>query len=82
MSWYHFAEVALSATDHRAAERTFQVLTQVSDVRRSPLGGKVTSGADFYEPENYVIQAASKHDFEGFYRQELPQRRATHPLRA
>ncbi|HOV31685.1 MAG TPA: primosomal protein N', partial [Anaerolineaceae bacterium] len=69
------AEVGLKLPDYRAAERTFQVLTQVSGrAGRSPLGGKVI--LQTYEPENYVIQAASKHDFEGFYRQELAQRRA------
>jgi len=68
------AEVGLKLPDYRAAERTFQVLTQVSGrAGRSPLGGKVI--LQTYEPENYVIQAASKHDFEGFYRQELAQRR-------
>ena len=29
-----------------------------------------------YQPENYVIQAAARHDFEAFYQQELEQRKA------
>jgi len=50
------------------------VLTQVAGrAGRSPLGGQVV--LQTYQPENYVIQAASKHDFEGFYRQELALRK-------
>ena len=68
------AEVGLNLPDYRAAERSFQVLTQVSGrAGRSPLGGEVV--LQTYQPENYVIQAASRHDFGGFYEQELEYRR-------
>ncbi|MFZ3070138.1 MAG: primosomal protein N', partial [Anaerolineaceae bacterium] len=68
------AEVGLNLPDYRAPERTFQVLTQVAGrAGRSPLGGKVI--LQTYQPDNYVIQAASRHDFEGFYAMELAQRR-------
>ena len=68
------AEVGLNLPDYRAAERSFQVLTQVAGrAGRSPLGGQVV--LQTYEPDNYVIQAASRHDFEGFYKQELALRK-------
>ena len=69
------AEVGLNLPDYRAAERSFQVLTQVAGrAGRSPLGGQVV--LQTYQPDNYVIQAASRHDFEGFYQQELELRKA------
>ncbi len=67
------AEVGLNLPDYRAAERTFQVLTQVAGrAGRSPLGGQVI--LQTYEPDNYAIRTAAHHDFEGFYRQELAYR--------
>ena len=68
------ADVGLNLPDYRAAERTFQVLTQVAGrAGRSPLGGEVL--LQTFQPEHYAIQAAAGHDFRSFYRQELEYRR-------
>ena len=68
------AEVGLNLPDYSAAERSFQVLTQVGGrAGRSPLGGEVV--LQTYQPDNYVIQAAATHYYDGFYKQELQLRR-------
>jgi primosomal protein N' (replication factor Y) len=69
------ADVGLSLPDLRAGERAFQILTQVAGrAGRSLLGGKVV--LQTFQPEHYVIQAAAKHDYDGFYTQELAHRRS------
>jgi primosomal protein N' (replication factor Y) len=71
------ADVGLSLPDLRAAERTFQILTQVAGrAGRSPLGGQVI--LQTFLPDHYVIQAASRHDYQAFYQQELEYRRQLH----
>lgn len=68
------ADTALYLPDFRASERTFQLLTQVAGrAGRSILGGRVI--IQTYNPDHYAIQAASRHDYEGFYRQEIAFRR-------
>jgi primosomal protein N' (replication factor Y) len=68
------ADVGLNLPDIYAAERVFQVLTQVAGrAGRSPLGGQVV--LQTFQPEHYAIQAASHHDYGEFYRQELAYRR-------
>jgi primosomal protein N' (replication factor Y) len=68
------ADVGLYLPDFRAAERTFQLLAQVAGrAGRSPLGGRVI--VQTYTPDHYAIMAASQHDFEDFYRQEIRFRR-------
>lgn len=68
------AEVGLHLDDYRAPERTFQLLTQVAGrAGRSPLGGQVV--LQTFQPENYAIQAAARHDYMGFYERELEERR-------
>jgi primosomal protein N' (replication factor Y) len=67
------ADTALHLPDYRAAERTFQLLTQVAGrAGRSHRGGRVI--VQTYNPDHYAIQAASGHDYAGFYRQELAYR--------
>jgi primosomal protein N' (replication factor Y) len=68
------SETGLNLPDYRATERTFQVLTQVAGrAGRSPLGGKVIFQT--YQPANYAIQNAARHDFRGFYEKEMAYRR-------
>jgi primosomal protein N' (replication factor Y) len=67
------ADVGLNLPDYRAAERTFQVLTQVAGrAGRSPLGGQAI--LQTFQPEHYVITSAAGHDYRGFYKQELAHR--------
>ncbi|MGD2205858.1 MAG: primosomal protein N' [Anaerolineae bacterium] len=68
------ADTALHLPDYRTAERTFQLLTQVAGrAGRSHRGGRVI--VQTYNPDHYTIQAAARHDYAGFYRQELAYRR-------
>ena len=68
------ADTALYLPDFRAGERTFQLLTQVAGrAGRSDLGGRVY--IQTCTPMHYAIQAASRHDYDAFYRQEMAFRR-------
>ena len=71
------ADVGLNFPDFKAAERNFQVLTQVAGRSgRSPLGGQVI--LQTYQPDHYAIQRASRHDFNAFYADEIVNRRNLH----
>ncbi len=68
------ADISLHLPDFRAAERTFQLLTQVSGrAGRSSLGGRVV--LQTFSPEHYAIQYAAAYDFEGFKSAELDYRK-------
>jgi primosomal protein N' (replication factor Y) len=68
------ADSSLSLPDFRAAERTFQLLTQVAGrAGRGELAGRVLIQT-FY-PEHYAIQDAVKQDYTAFFERELHFRR-------
>jgi primosomal protein N' (replication factor Y) (superfamily II helicase) len=64
------ADSALGFPDFRAAERTFQLLTQVAGrAGRGQSPGKVI--LQTYFQDHYAVQFAARHDFTGFYEKEL-----------
>jgi primosomal protein N' (replication factor Y) (superfamily II helicase) len=64
------ADSALGLPDFRAAERTFQLLTQVAGrAGRGEMPGKVVLQTLF--PEHYAVQFAAAHDYQGFAEKEL-----------
>jgi primosomal protein N' (replication factor Y) len=68
------ADTALHFPDFRAAERTFQLVTQVAGrTGRGERGGRVL--VQTFTPEHPAILAAMRHDYEAFARYEMPIRR-------
>ncbi len=71
------ADHALGLPDFRAAERVFQLLTQVSGrAGRGELAGKVL--VQTYHPEHYAVKFAAQHDYTGFVAKEMTFRRSLH----
>lgn len=71
------ADAQLSFPDFRAAERTFQLLTQVAGrAGRGALPGEVV--VESYHPEHYAIQMAAAQDYLSFFEKELHFRRLMH----
>ncbi len=68
------ADLSLYGDDYRAAERTFQLLTQAAG-----RAGRGTEAGDVviqtYQPDHYAIRHAANQDYEGFYREEIAYRR-------
>jgi len=68
------ADTGLNFPDFRSGERTFQLLCQVAGrAGRGVKAGEVI--IQTYSPDNYVIQAAARHDYLGFYSKEIDYRR-------
>ncbi len=64
------ADTSLNLPDFRATERTFQLLTQVAGrAGRGLLGGRAI--IQTYTPDQYAIETAAHHDYEGFAAREL-----------
>ena len=64
------ADLSLHQPDFRAGERTFQLLTQVAGrAGRGDVEGEVIVQA--FTPFHPAIQYARRHDFTGFYEQEI-----------
>ncbi|HYP26984.1 MAG TPA: primosomal protein N' [Blastocatellia bacterium] len=70
-------DAGLSLPDFRAAERTFQLLTQVAGRSgRGDLRGRVV--IQTYHPEHYSLVCAKAQDYDEFYRREISFRRSMH----
>jgi primosomal protein N' (replication factor Y) len=71
------ADLALGRPDFRAAEKTFQLLTQVAGrAGRGRLTGEVL--VETYYPEHYAIELAAKQDYLSFFEKEAHFRRMLH----
>ncbi len=69
------ADHALGFPDFRAAERTYQLVSQVAGrAGRGDLAGRVF--VQTFQPEHHAIRHAATHDFDAFADEELSMRRA------
>ena len=64
------ADTALNMPDFRAAERTFQLITQVAGRGgRGETPGKVI--IQTFNPDHYALRHAQNHDYKSFYAEEI-----------
>jgi len=68
------ADTSLHLPDFRAAERTFQLVSQVAG--RSGRGAQMGEVVvQTFDPDHYAIKYAVAHDYEGFFREEIEHRK-------
>jgi primosomal protein N' (replication factor Y) len=70
-----WADTGLALPDYKAAERTFQLLSQVTGrAGRGEKPGKVI--IQTFQPDHYAVVAARQHDYQSFYEHEIGLRHA------
>jgi primosomal protein N' (replication factor Y) len=68
------ADTLLDLPDFRAAERSFQLISQAAGrAGRGEKGGEVI--IQTHHPQNYAVQFAANQDYKGFYNEEIKWRR-------
>jgi len=71
------ADLGLALPDFRAAERTFQLLTQAAGrAGRGDMPGRVL--VQTFYPDHYAIRLAAEQNYEGFFSKEMGFRRVLH----
>jgi primosomal protein N' (replication factor Y) len=69
------ADTSLNMPDFRAAEKTFQLITQVAGRGgRGDAPGKVI--IQTFNPQHYALKHAQDHDYKSFYEEEIDFRKA------
>lgn len=67
------ADMSLNSNDYRAAERTFQLITQAAGrAGRDEIPGEVV--IQTYSPENYAVVNSASQDYKAFYIEEIEYR--------